>query len=371
MGKKRFNSAILTKTYASSSSSLSHVSQASTKHELSVTDKLLQLRLEGIKHERNSSGAHVVPTSIVPPVGIHVDSEVSELLGHEYITPRSRQVLRYRTRLESRSPGHLAPKSWTRAPRNARQSTSISRRQLNRRPGVPTLVSLCLERIALQIDDYLECGLEYVPGHMKSVLLSSLDPESSNEAIWLDIVPLSEEADDTIEWLDISRTNVPTSTLRRLSGLRQVKCSIAQLHSGLIFHLPSVLYELAFGLDGPARSGFLASRLQWRKLATHFVALRHMIFDFRGLRDDEDLKESLSLLETLRLGPDWHSGLDTLTQISVVTNHGNDPMRESLLAAVTALRDRLKAQRRRGKHIDCHFTVKYPEQQISNFLDRY
>lgn len=343
MGKKRFNSATLTKNYATSSPrAQAAAGAASDRLELSVTDKLSKLRLEELRHERNTAGSSrlSVPADVANRQIIG-DPEISALLGLEYVEPASR--------IKPRSRGHLAPKSWDTPTRRKRHDLAYEAD--NRRDNkIPSLVEIGLKVVANDVEAFLGCGMNYLPAYMRSYILSSLTRSSNSEIIWNDIVP-SEEADDEITALDIHYSKPTPVYIRRLSGLRTVSVSLSQMETGLVFALPSVLQELSIVVDFSSQDLHLPttrSHATWRKLSSYFVALRDIKIDLRRVDPSLDQVAVTALWKLLLHGPDWHYAFDTVKRITIVAD-------SSMHLAVDyhkLVSEELRVKRRPGKHVE-------------------
>lgn len=339
MGKKRSTTSILTKTYASSfSASSSHVN----KNTLSVTDKLSKLRLEGLQQERNLHGSprsrgpissSSVPSQVVP--------EISEILGQEYVQPQSR--------FKPRNRGHLAPRSWHIHNNTVRGGLMVLDYNIGSDVSNHTLVDICLSHVLNNIDDYLDCGMNHLPGFLKSRILGC-SYEGINDAVWRDIVP---EVDDEIAAVDLSMAKPTLACLKRLIGLRTASISASQVESGLIAALPSVLQDLTIRpleviLDStPARKAY------WRRLSSHLIALRRITLDLRAL-DIASQSGLDALLGLLLEGPDWREALETVRDLVFMVRTEEDAAQLASSLPYLAFKGSLRKVRRRGKHVDCH-----------------
>lgn len=343
MGKNRVNSAVLTKSYSSTSAQAGQ-DRAARKATLSVAEKLSQLRLEGLKHERKVSSRNQLGPSPVHSA-IQGDPEVAAILGREYVSPLPR--------VKPRSRGHLAPKSWDQAHGASRQKLPGQQMQsLAVALKSSSLVDLCLKLISSRINEFTGCGMQYLPAHIRSILLSTLDTNGSNDAVWKDLVPIAEEVDDALTWLDISRTTASATTLKRLGGIRSATLSVHQVDNGLVFAFPSVLREISIDLDNGPSIDFQIRKAQWRRLATHFVALRHVILLFNRAIDDLDASACISSLDLLDSAPDWQECFATVTQITLITSIINPRIQNDIYHAFTQVRENITGKRKRGKHID-------------------
>lgn len=351
MGKKRFSSSALTKTYTSSSSAASSSGQTQ-RSSLSVADKLLKLRLEGIQHERNlSSGtASVSHTAFAANVGpTQVDAELAHMLGQHYIEPQAR--------VKPRNRGHLAPKSWnTKATSRGRVSSQMRLdRKRSHTPG-SSLTDLCLAQVTQNIHEYLGCGLSYLPGYIKAQLLACLDGPH-DDVVWRDIVP--EETDDVHD-LDLSLTRPVLSCLRRLVGLQRVRLSISQIELGSVIDaLPLVLQELVVCVSASRRSivSDALTRAYWRRLSSHFIALRSITIVLcqweTGLDREIQELELPDLYALLLDGPDWREAFDTVKDVYFVVSDKSELRQMTDSIRFKEFKSALRHCRKKGRHVEC------------------
>lgn len=358
MGKKRISSSILTKIHASSSSSSSssvHApsNQRRNQSELSVTDRLSQLRLEDIRHERNASKAG--PTSLAEIQGsTRGDREISDLLGHTYVQPAPR--------IKLRNSGHRAPRSWQ-TPSHGRRSQQAVGSPSERFEG--TLSARCLNRIACSIEQYLGCGMQFLPGYLKSQLLSDVHNVTQTllEDIWSDLLS-PDIGDESVTSIDLHRAQLPKiSTLKRLEALHTVVVSSMQFDRGIILALPSVLQDLTIVEDislETTASQQQARQISWRKVSRHLVAVRKIQIQYTFTKDDIDTARSLvALIELLESSVQWEAVFDTLKLIVFHCARSTHLTLPEVTKAIRSLQESLRHQRRLGRHIEirCSKTV--------------
>lgn len=350
MGRKRATSARLTRAYATASSSSSSSATVGLSHAhspLTVADKLSKLRLEGIQHERNIAGTSVKSLVGVPSHNsrpLQITPDVSQLLGQHYIEPQSR--------IKPRNRGHLAPRSWNEhlTKRTLLHNVHHGHGLLHR--GRMTLVDQCLHEITRDIVSYMDSGMNFLPGYIKAQLLASLTSEQ-DDVVWHDILP---EEDDDIHAVDLSLTRPPIKCLRRLTAVRSVTLSVAQVESIMISALPSVLQELIIRPLSDMFNTQPAQRAYWRRLSSHFIALKVIRLDLQYL-DIHNLSAIDIILGALLEGPDWREAFETVDEIVVVARSDDDAAFLSSSVPIFGFRSSLRKLRRRGRHVECRVTA--------------
>lgn len=349
MGKRRINSALLTKSYSASSGPARKTQDSVGSSTLSVVYKLSQLRLESLKHERNNASRHSHGSSSVigVPTVLPGDAEIAESFGSHYVAPLPRA--------KARSRGHLAPKSWD------VNRTSTRRRSFHAddapdtiQTGVTGLLDLCLQSISSHIREHVGCGMQFLPPYIKSILLSSLRSDDSNDTVWLELVPEEDNADDAITWLDITSSRVSAQNLKRLGGIRFGRLSVDQVNSGLVFACPTVIALLMITIDRTSLTGIQITKLVRQRLATHFVALRHIYMDVHCLREDHDLPAFQSILDTLETAPNWNDGFDTLTDVVLLLPAIENEISVQMQCSFDLVKAKVAKHRRRGKYVEFH-----------------
>ena len=344
MGRKRRDLASVVEKNSQISSAKSTRSGSNTVigQSVSVSEKLSKLRIEGRNAERNRHLlGHTQLSRPIRDVSLIGDPEISALLG---VRPAIQPDPRVKGRLAG---AYLTPKSWLIQPQKRALTTPATRTTLE------SLRSICLRHITENIDSYRGLGMQYLAGHFKSDLLSSIKSQYS-ESAWADIVP---EEDDTISWIDLQHTPCNARALMRylprMPMLLEVTLTMTQLLTGVGTRLSPVLRKLNVVVAGTSATTYDYDSINatFKALSRRLISLRHIIIT----SPSQELITSCALL--MSSAADWSGAWSTVTHLDFVCT---GPPGACDVGALTAAVMKIRSSRARGQYISVQTIGQHP-----------
>ena len=193
----------------------------------------------------------------------------------------------------------------------------------------------------MNLHKYLGLGMRHLPGHLKSAMLSHPITPLYESEVWSDLLP---EMDDSITSIDLTRTRLIMHDLvrftKRLTGLREITVTNAQVQFGIHLGLVSVIRSITVSIRNHVRSEDMIGA-SWKSLSRSLVTLKRLVLE---ADIDVDLTDELEIISK---SADWQGSWKVVEELVISTSR--TPIDHTRLAGIVT---RVKSARGPGHYLD-------------------